>query len=190
MRLLFKGAMLAASLSFLPARPASAYDMDCAIMLCMAGGFPPGAVCTAAYAEMIRRITPWPSQPPFGICSFATMSVKPGGSGEVRDLDTSLPEYAWLRRSRVLWFYGRSYELREEPRRWDWAVRSCDYESGNCHDLARVHGSHAPWPASFQSENDQTLDYPGGGISFFRRAVMVEYGDYKGTMGHSQWIHY
>lgn len=34
-----------------------AYDMDCAIMLCMAGGFPPSTVCAAAYREMIRRIT-------------------------------------------------------------------------------------------------------------------------------------
>lgn len=44
--------------------PASAYQIDCAILLCMAGGFPPSAPCAAARAEMIRRITPWPIEPP------------------------------------------------------------------------------------------------------------------------------
>lgn len=44
--------------------PASAYQIDCAILLCLAGGFPPSAPCTAARAEMIRRITPWPIEPP------------------------------------------------------------------------------------------------------------------------------
>lgn len=47
--------------------PASAYQIDCAILLCMAGGFPASAPCTAARAEMIRRITPWPIEPPLQI---------------------------------------------------------------------------------------------------------------------------
>ncbi len=190
MRLSVLGAMLAATISLMPAKPAKAYDMDCAIMLCMAGGFPPSAVCAAAYAEMIRRITPWPSRPPFGICTFAAVPVELGGPGGEGELDISIPEYAWLRRTRVLWFYGRSYEPRDEPRQWDWHIRSCDHENSNCRYLIRVHGSRTPWPASFVSENDQTLDYPGGGLVFFRRAVMVEYGDYEGTMGHSEWFRY
>ena len=37
--------------------PAVAYPIDCAILLCMAGGFPPSAECAAAKAEVIRRIT-------------------------------------------------------------------------------------------------------------------------------------
>ena len=59
------------ALSFLPLTaspvPASAYQIDCAILLCLAGGFPPSAPCTAARAEMIRRITPWPIEPPLQI---------------------------------------------------------------------------------------------------------------------------
>lgn len=50
----------------LPA-PARAYQIDCAILLCLAGGFPPSAPCAAARAEMIRRITPWPIEPPLQI---------------------------------------------------------------------------------------------------------------------------
>lgn len=55
--------LLALSLTGTPAR-ALAYQIDCAILLCLAGGFPPSAPCAAARAEMIRRITPWPIEPP------------------------------------------------------------------------------------------------------------------------------
>lgn len=44
--------------------PATAYPIDCAILLCLAGGFPSSAECSAAQAEFIRRITPWPIEPP------------------------------------------------------------------------------------------------------------------------------
>lgn len=76
---------------------AQAYDIDCAIMLCMAGGFPPSAVCARAYRTMIRRITPWPSLPPFGVCTFAHVPVELGGPGGEGELDTNLPEYEWLK---------------------------------------------------------------------------------------------
>ena len=45
-------------------RAAEAYQIDCAILLCLAGGFPPSEPCARAKAEMIRRITPWPVEPP------------------------------------------------------------------------------------------------------------------------------
>lgn len=45
-------------------KDAEAYPIDCAILLCMAGGFPASAECSAAKTEMIRRITPWPIEPP------------------------------------------------------------------------------------------------------------------------------
>lgn len=43
---------------------AQAYPIDCAILLCLAGGFPASLPCDAARFEMIRRITPWPIEPP------------------------------------------------------------------------------------------------------------------------------
>lgn len=46
------------------AGPVAAYPIDCAILLCLAGGFPASAECSAAKAEFIRRITPWPVEPP------------------------------------------------------------------------------------------------------------------------------
>lgn len=56
--------ILAALVLQLQPTPADAYQIDCAILLCLAGGFPPSVPCAAAKAEMIRRITPWPIEPP------------------------------------------------------------------------------------------------------------------------------
>lgn len=53
-------ALCAALWAFAPAPAAQAYPIDCAILLCMAGGFPASVECSRAKAEVIRRITPWP----------------------------------------------------------------------------------------------------------------------------------
>lgn len=46
---------------------AQAYQVDCAILLCLAGGWPASAPCAHARAVFIRRITPWPIEPPLQI---------------------------------------------------------------------------------------------------------------------------
>lgn len=61
--ILTAGTFGAIAASVTPA-PVAAYPIDCAILLCLAGGFPASAECTAAKAEMIRRITPYPIEPP------------------------------------------------------------------------------------------------------------------------------
>ena len=171
---------------------AQAYDIDCSIMLCMAGGFPPSAVCARAYRTMIRRITPWPSLPPFGVCTFANVPVALGGSGGVGKLDTNLPEYEWLNRTHVIWFSGKTYRERGGEQYWDWSIRSCDRANHICRYIQRVYRSHTPWPEAFVSEGGQEIAYPTGGGSsyFYLRSIMVEYGDYEGNMGHSEWFSY
>jgi hypothetical protein len=47
--------------------PAKAYQVDCAILLCLSGGWPASAECVHARAVFIRRITPWPIEPPLQI---------------------------------------------------------------------------------------------------------------------------
>lgn len=44
-----------------------AYQVDCAILLCLSGGWPASAECAHARAVFIRRITPWPIEPPLQI---------------------------------------------------------------------------------------------------------------------------
>jgi hypothetical protein len=60
---------LAATSFGLPAAPAraQAYPIDCAILLCLAGGWPASVPCARARAVFIRRITPWPVEPPLQI---------------------------------------------------------------------------------------------------------------------------
>ena len=46
---------------------AQTYPIDCAILLCLSGGWPASDPCARARAEFIRRITPWPVEPPLQI---------------------------------------------------------------------------------------------------------------------------
>lgn len=51
------------------AAKAQSFDMDCKVILCIAGGFPAG--CGDAYSYMIDRITQFPPLPPFGYCAMS-----------------------------------------------------------------------------------------------------------------------
>ncbi len=46
---------------------AQSYPIDCAILLCLSGGWPASVPCSRARAEFIRRVTPWPVEPPLQI---------------------------------------------------------------------------------------------------------------------------
>ena len=46
---------------------AQTHPIDCAILLCLSGGWPASVPCARARAEFIRRITPWPIEPPLQI---------------------------------------------------------------------------------------------------------------------------
>ena len=68
--------------SLVTTQPAQAYPVDCAILLCLAGGWPASAECTYARAVFIRRITPWPIEPPLQIwrCPMGVSYNAPGTS--------------------------------------------------------------------------------------------------------------
>lgn len=82
--------------------PAQAYPIDCAILLCMAGGFPASVECSRAKAEVIRRITPWPVESPLQLwrCPMGGggMSLPSGGGS-----DSIPPEVAQYRDAIELW---------------------------------------------------------------------------------------
>lgn len=174
-----------------PARVA-AYDIDCAIILCMAGGFPASAVCSDAYRTMIRRITPHPVRPPFGICSFA--SAPSGASASIGEeaLDVSGTDYDWLRRTRVHWFWGTAFENRNGDRRWSWQIRSCDHENAHCIMTLSTIGAVVPWPSEFIGGNGQSIPTPdrAGSSSPSVSAVMIEFSDVAGNIGYSRWSNY
>jgi hypothetical protein len=66
-RLRAAAALSATAVSLSLAAPAQAYPVDCAILLCLAGGWPASAECAHARTVFIARITPWPVEPPLQI---------------------------------------------------------------------------------------------------------------------------
>ena len=66
-RLRAAATLAATAVSLSLATPAAAYPVDCAILLCLAGGWPASAECAHARTVFIARITPWPVEPPLHI---------------------------------------------------------------------------------------------------------------------------
>ena len=79
MRLKVLGAIDFGAITLASALKADAYSIDCAILLCLAGGFPTSVECTAARIEMIRRVTPWPVEPPLQLwnCPLRASGLPP-----------------------------------------------------------------------------------------------------------------
>ncbi len=77
------GAALSAVFTLSATPQAVAYPIDCAIILCLAGGFPASAECSAAKAEVIRRITPIPVEPPLQLwnCPMGSKDIPVPGMG-------------------------------------------------------------------------------------------------------------
>lgn len=78
------------------AAPAAAYQIDCAILLCLAGGWPSAGACIPARAEFIRRITPWPVEPPLQIwrCPMSAAFDAPTASPVTRLYDAAYAQGA------------------------------------------------------------------------------------------------
>ena len=60
-------ALTCAGLSLAAPPAAQAYQVDCAILICLAGGWPGSTECNEARSVFISRITPWPVEPPLQI---------------------------------------------------------------------------------------------------------------------------
>ena len=74
---------------------AQSYPIDCAILLCLSGGWPASVPCARARAEFIRRITPWPVEPPLQIwrCPMGVSFLE--NSGTAPNLDTFDVLFEW-----------------------------------------------------------------------------------------------
>lgn len=72
---------------------ASAYEVDCAILLCLSGGWPATAECNQARAVFIQRITPWPIEPPLQIWRCPMGAAM--NAGPERTLGTRISKHAF-----------------------------------------------------------------------------------------------
>ncbi|MGX0877895.1 conserved exported hypothetical protein [Roseovarius sp. EC-HK134] len=93
--LLFVTALAFAHIFLPKSSRAQSYPIDCAILLCLSGGWPASVPCSRARAEFIRRITPWPVEPPLQIwrCPMgATYEIEPRPRRTDRIFDALSPK--------------------------------------------------------------------------------------------------
>jgi hypothetical protein len=208
MKPLLPALLLGLGLSSATITPAAAYPVDCAILLCLAGGWPASAECAHARAVFIRRITPWPIEPPlqiwncpmrigyraqtdmerlltinFHLDPSPPQTTAPGNLQPVRttlqaDIDLSDPAFDFLRSIRV---YQIEYWQRENG-------------EGSCRRATKLWlGTYSAQGEYVWSRSDETtvpnasaIDPPRGCTRYEYRSVLVEWRDFEGRYDHEE----
>ena len=165
-------------------KPVVAYSIDCALLLCLPGGFPASEPCNRAYAEMIRRITPWPIEPPLQLwnCPLNVVIgvVSPGGSSSgdaVRSLQQGIEVWQVSKRSTNS-SGGRGSEA--------YAVRNYYDATGNYRSQS-VSGRAVPeWvEEQIRVHTGTSLASDYGNFN----AILMRYHDHEGTPFY-EWVRY
>ena len=193
-----------------PAR-AQTYPIDCAILLCLSGGWPASVPCARARAEFIRRITPWPVEPPLQIwrcpmgasyesdrpsnnagrvfeALYRTDSRRPLQSFPVDDF-VPTDQALWLVQDRAdIDISGPEFDFVRSIRVFDVFIDD-DRDGGDCDRYARVRlGSYGlqgdfSWQRSNRAAIPPAFGPTRSGCSLRARAVFVEWRDYQGNYG-------
>ena len=213
MKPLLPALLLGLGLSTSTITPAAAYPVDCAILLCLAGGWPASAECAHARAVFIRRITPWPIEPPLQIWNCP---MRVSFRGEARPIERlydiafradlapralSLPQssadpiladtQADVDISDSAFDFVRSIRVFEITYQQRWT------DKGDCR------GSSSVFLGSYGLQGDYTrtrssisavpeasdFGIPANCDNYWHRSVFVEWRDYEGTYGHEE-VHY
>ena len=192
------GVMLAALLSIVSPQPAKAYQVDCAILLCLAGGWPASAECAHARAVFIRRITPWPIEPPLqiwrcpmGVSMNVPLQTHPSpvqlilaqiSEGGGADIDISGFEFDFVRSIRV-WdvrHYSHQRRGRDDDCSERFYMRLGSYGRQGGFGWQNTNPDAAPsW----------VLPSRGCSSGNWRRGVGVEWEDHEGNHGY-EWVAY
>lgn len=191
------------------ATPAAAYPVDCAILLCLAGGWPASVECAQARAVFIARITPWPIEPPLQIwnCPMHAVASRPAPVERLLDI-------AFRDNKGPMLSEGPSLPLTPLP-----VVDQADVDiSDPAYDFVRsIHvyqisysqhlnhddacnrrtnlelGTYGPqgeyaWSRSSVALMPAASDFapPSDCSSYFFRSVFVDWRDYEGTYGFEE----
>ena len=213
-RALSTAAMIAIGLVPLGPQPvvAQGYQIDCAILLCLAGGWPSSVPCARARAEFIRRITPWPIEPPLQIwrCPMRAAMNPPDPAQRLYNLasvqtDLSFsrhPESETLHRTQAVGggadidISGPGFDFIRSIDVFQVSIRQSESDKGECNrsDFVR-HGTYDEigqynWrasslgalPSAFRGEERYGEHCPEISI----RAVFVDWNDHQGRYGFEQ----
>ena len=193
--------------------PAAAYPVDCAILLCLAGGWPASAECAHARAVFIRRITPWPIEPPLQIWNCP---MRASFRGDDRSLDRlfdiavrgdlaapamSFPEQAiepiLVDSQADVDISDPAFDFVRSIRVFEITYQQRRSSDGDCNSWGTVYmGSYGEQGdytrrRSSTAEIPEASDFaiPSSCSSYWHRSVFVEWRDYEGTYGHEE-VHY
>lgn len=212
MKLRLPALFLGLGLSIVAPAPAAAYPVDCAILLCLAGGWPSSTQCAHARAVFIRRITPWPIEPPLQIwnCPMRA-SVRGAARPLARLFDISARGDPLPRPAEP----GPSSELHRALDRADIDISDPAFDvvrsirvfeithqqrrnrEGDCKSWSRVYlgsygaqGDYSRRPSSLSAVPAASdLAIPADCSSYRHRSVFVEWRDHEGRYGHEE-VHY
>ena len=204
---------LSLGLSTAAVTPAAAYPVDCAILLCLAGGWPASAECAHARAVFIRRITPWPIEPPLQIwnCPMRASFRSDDRSldrlfdiafrGELAAPAMSLPEKAvepmLVDTQADVDISDPAFDFVRSIRVFEITYQQRRSSDGDCNTWGSVYmGSYGEQGdytrrRSSTSAVPEASDFaiPTSCSSYWHRSVFVEWRDYEGTYGHEE-VHY
>ena len=202
--------LLGLGLSTATVLPAAAYPVDCAILLCLAGGWPASAECAHARAVFIRRITPWPIEPPLQIWNCPMRASFHGEEQPIESLFdiavrgeplVSIPETPWalqLVQDRAdVDISDPAFDFVRSIRVFEITYQQRRNQHGDCNswgvvymgtygaqgDYSRRRSSVSAVPAA------SDLAVPADCRDYRHRSVFVEWRDYKGSYGHEE-VHY
>ena len=190
--------------------PVAAYPVDCAIFLCLAGGWPTSAECAHARAVFIRRITPWPVEPPLQIWNCPMRAVF-RDNGRPSDL---VLEIAWRGVEAEAWIPEMSLPtdliLAEGRADIDLSDPAFDFvqsihvvqiaysqrmsERGDCKQFATIQVGIYGEQGDFQWSRGRVADVPkasalkprSGCGTYQFRSVFVDWRDFEGTYGFEE----
>lgn len=208
----FPALLLGFGLSTVVVSPAAAYPVDCAILLCLAGGWPASIVCTRARAVFIRRITPWPIEPPLQIWNCP---MRASFRGEAKPLERlfdiavrgghlsidSVPETPF-----VLQFAqgradvdisGPAFDFVRSIRVFEITYQQHRNRDGGCKSSESIYlGSYGAQGKYHRRRSSVTavpatsdLSVPADCLGYRHRSVFVEWRDADGGYGHEE-VHY
>ena len=213
MKPLLPALFLGFGLSIATITPATAYPVDCAILLCLAGGWPASAECAHARAVFIRRITPWPIEPPLQIWNCP---MRASFRGKERPLDRlfeiafrvdvppptlSLPQVSadpiLVDAQSDVDISDPAFDFVRSIRVFEITYQQRRNRDGDCNSWATVYmgsygeqGDYSRRRSSISAVPEPSdFGIPASCGNYWHRSVFVEWRDYEGTYGYEE-VHY
>lgn len=191
------------------ATPAAAYPVDCAILLCLAGGWPASAECAHARAVFIARITPWPVEPPLQIwnCPMHAEFRREAPVERLFDISfippsqpllslpaLSFPDLIPVQDQADIDISDPAYDFARSIRVYQTEYRRHRSSDGDCNVWSTVRlgtygeqGDYAWRRSSVDRLPPASSFSPSSGCNdYYFRSVFVDWKDYEGTYGFEE----